>query len=685
MKKLTRLHYSGSPSCASWRKKLIALSCMYIVGFAATSAQAQTPPTIAKIYTAPGQISGGLASDGTGNLYFATLENPSTGARSKVISINSAGTQRWQWDSPVAGANMRMVPTLSPDGTRLFVPSDQGKVFALNTANGSLVWQYPPSGNLTAPVRAEIAYDPQAPQSIGGTVPTIYFHANDGYLYSINATTGAYRWRAYTANQGGPPPAPGEHDIPWSSAAVVGRDSTIYVGSANGYLYCFNPATSVRQWRVKLNASGLTSTPDTGEPIEATPAIGENGWIYVGTRHADNLPNGTAISHLYAIDPARTEKIVWTLDLDVATGSPDTPPGIIAGLALDWCGRVYVTRFHGSLVRVDGTTGAAPLGSATLFAGKYCQAPALARDGTLYVGTSDPSDIPFVDPTVRAFDTTADVFNELWEQTEWTQTSPPSSGPFGRNFFGGVLIRANTSGTIYIADADPVSGTGAVYSFASTPASAAMAGDWATLGGGNLRPHKARTYYTTWALNAFPNGDPAGQSACSVDSQARIIGTGLGEPGCSKPGEWYGAWWPGGGSPIVLGEPCYVSIRDFAYRANSAGHVVGLNYTGPIVWKDGLAGGNSSLLPLPQGFNYGEARDINSESGIVGFSYDSSGQNGGGHQVLRWDFNGSSWKSFSCWQAVGWGLRVRLCADRQRTDLWEGCIPRQWQRAGIYE
>ena len=128
----------------------------------------------------------------------------------------------------------------------------------------------------------KIAYDSVAPVSGGGTVAAVYFQANDGYTYSLNALTGALRWQRNTGNLNGPPPVGGKHPIPRSCAPVLDLSGTVYVGSADGYLYCLNPANGAQLWRVMLRSGSSTAA----QPLEATPAIGENGWIYLGTRHA---------------------------------------------------------------------------------------------------------------------------------------------------------------------------------------------------------------------------------------------------------------------------------------------------------------------------------------------------------------------------------------------------------------
>nr|6TJB_A Chain A, Cake2 [synthetic construct]6TJB_B Chain B, Cake2 [synthetic construct]6TJB_C Chain C, Cake2 [synthetic construct]6TJB_D Chain D, Cake2 [synthetic construct]6TJB_E Chain E, Cake2 [synthetic construct] len=65
------------------------------------------------------------------------------------------------------------------------------------------------------------------------------------------------------------------------ASPVIGEDGTIYVGSNDGHLYAINP-DGTEKWRFK-----------TGKAIEASPVIGEDGTIYVGSNDG----------HLYAINP----------------------------------------------------------------------------------------------------------------------------------------------------------------------------------------------------------------------------------------------------------------------------------------------------------------------------------------------------------------------------------------------
>lgn len=214
---------------------------------------------------------------------------------------------------------MRMVPALNSTGTRLYVGTDHGRVYCLDTTvnpSQRVIWWWQMPGSTVYPIRSAIAYDPAAPKLGGGTEEAIYFQANDGHTYSLNAVTGAQRWSRNTGNLGGPPPAYPDHPIPWSCTPLVSLSGgSVFVGSADGHFYCLDAMTGLQGWRVKLNASNLPG--DRGEPIEATPAISENnGLIYVATRTAD-VGGAAAWSHLYAIDPDADEnaKIKWQVSL----------------------------------------------------------------------------------------------------------------------------------------------------------------------------------------------------------------------------------------------------------------------------------------------------------------------------------------------------------------------------------
>ncbi|MFN8176105.1 MAG: PQQ-binding-like beta-propeller repeat protein [Solirubrobacteraceae bacterium] len=99
---------------------------------------------------------------------------------------------------------------------------------------------------------------------------------------------------------------------PWSyrtglgifSSPVIGGDGTIYVGSADRYLYALRPDGRLR-WRFR-----------TGEIIDSAALLDDRGRIYVGSGDG----------HLYALD-ARTGRLIWRF----AAEDPDS-----TGAFIDW-------------------------------------------------------------------------------------------------------------------------------------------------------------------------------------------------------------------------------------------------------------------------------------------------------------------------------------------------------------
>ena len=202
---------------------------------------AANPPAATLIFstTNSANIHGGVATIGSsGDIYFSTLSSPGTYAN--VMALNLSGTQpKWTFNAPDFGTNYDMypVPALDAAGLKLYIGSDVGTFYCLDTsANPAqrVVWQYPPQGypRLTDKIRSGAALDPNNP--LGSTV---YFHCNDGYLYALDANTGAQRWRAHTFNEGGPSTNPNKtppYLQPLSSAPAVSATGIVYVGSKNG-------------------------------------------------------------------------------------------------------------------------------------------------------------------------------------------------------------------------------------------------------------------------------------------------------------------------------------------------------------------------------------------------------------------------------------------------------------------
>jgi len=325
----------------------------------ATQIHGATAPSATLMYTASGPVHGGVATIGTSGVTYLTALS-ANGNPSKLIALNANGTEKWPPFTP--GTNMYAIPALDAAGAKLYIGSDAGIFYCLNTSDGSTAWSFTVPSGTDKRIRSGAALDPNNPLG-----PTVYFQCNNGYLYALNANTGALRWTAYTANEGGPPVDATWDTQPVSSSPAVDSSGVVYVGSADGSVYSFNPTTGAQLWRVVLNSAAV-------EPIEASIAIGQNGILYVGTRVHPVTHIGGA---MYAINPVTHSKL-WS---QVEGGHA----GYIASPVIDQSGFIYAAHFDNFVRKLnpaDGTT----LQTWSNLGGKLCQTPSLKQNGLLIIG-----------------------------------------------------------------------------------------------------------------------------------------------------------------------------------------------------------------------------------------------------------------------------------------------------------
>jgi len=141
------------------------------------------------------------------------------------------------------------------------------------------------------------------------------------------------------------------------SSPAIGEDGTIYVGSLDDNLYAINP-DGTKKWSFK-----------TGDWVYSSPAVGLDGTIYVGSRD-DNL---------YAVNPNGTQK--WKFS---------TEGGINSSPAIGIDGTIYVgssPNFYA--INPDGTQKWVFSVGVIWFLDSFDDSsPAVGMDGTIYVGSS---------------------------------------------------------------------------------------------------------------------------------------------------------------------------------------------------------------------------------------------------------------------------------------------------------
>ncbi len=178
------------------------------------------------------------------------------------------------------------------------------------------------------------------------------------------------------------------------SSPAVGEDGTVYIGSDDGNLYAVNP-DGTKKW-----------TYQTGGPIWSSPAIGENGVIYIGSDdgflHAVN-PNGTRKWRFHTDGPVQCSPaigqngIIYFGSYDNIFYAVNPVDGterwqyevgtiMVSSPAVGYDGTIYFGAIDGNLyaLRANGSfEWTFPTG------GEIYSSPAISEDGTVYIGSND--------------------------------------------------------------------------------------------------------------------------------------------------------------------------------------------------------------------------------------------------------------------------------------------------------
>ncbi len=206
-------------------------------------------------------------------------------------------TRKWaiDLDGPIQSDPLRV-------GETLYVSSLDGRLYALNVANGKKRWTFPTKGQfIGSPVFAD---------------GTLYVASTDHNLYAIDATTGKPRWHFDSEAPLFATPAVAKSIVciggkeaiygidrasgerRWSQPAGAGSffqshaitdGETFYLGGWDNTLYALNVLTGTPRWTTKIGKNFYVS------PAIASPTLG-NGRLYLcsndGVLHAVNLQTG---------------------------------------------------------------------------------------------------------------------------------------------------------------------------------------------------------------------------------------------------------------------------------------------------------------------------------------------------------------------------------------------------------
>ncbi len=191
----------------------------------------------------------------------------------------AAADSRLVWAHKTGGP-VHTAATLSADRQTLYVGSDDGSVYALDTATGSLGGTFPVGGAVSG-------------VSIGGSGNTTLLAGGaNGQVHAFavgNGGPGA-SW-TYSAGRAvaGPP----------TSGLLIDKNiHIVYAGSADGYLHALEYSSGMRLWRAP---TGGTAMPGVPEGIGQVWTASSNGSVYLfnsgdGTQVTKPFPTGGPVA-----------------------------------------------------------------------------------------------------------------------------------------------------------------------------------------------------------------------------------------------------------------------------------------------------------------------------------------------------------------------------------------------------
>ncbi len=221
-----------------------------------------------------------------------------------IKALYPNGTLKWSFKT---GHVVYSSPAIGLDGT-IYCGSHDTYVYALYPNNGTIKWRF--KTNAWVHGSPSIADD-----------GTVYIGSDDGYLYALNPNNGNLIWKVYVGSVDGSPAIDkngiiylgvwqkkfhaiypngtikwtfdtGEGKV-WASSPALSDDNTVYFGTCDleftgGVEFIALYTDGTLKWRKNLNT------------FFTSPAIGENGSVYMASSGSEGFLNAYGVGELRA-------------------------------------------------------------------------------------------------------------------------------------------------------------------------------------------------------------------------------------------------------------------------------------------------------------------------------------------------------------------------------------------------
>ena len=255
-----------------------------------------------------------------------------------------AQKERWRFKT---GNVNRSTPAVA--GGVVYFGSHTGYLYAVDAATGALKWKFETPGEISS-----------SPAVAEGTV----FVNNDAGFWAVDAQTGRQKWMLKTGE-----PVAFKHRWDYYQSSPTYVAGTVYFGSADSYIYAVEAADGKLLWKYKTEGRVRTS-----------PAFSD-GVLYTGSMDGS----------LYALD-AKTGQLKWKFK---TAGNAFFPLGEIQSTPAVAEGLVFFGSRDGHLYAVDGATGEKKW--AYSHEGSWCISGPAVWEGLVFAGSSDGQFVNAVD------------------------------------------------------------------------------------------------------------------------------------------------------------------------------------------------------------------------------------------------------------------------------------------------